>query len=166
LDLWRGIGDRASKIDLETKGVYLHSIYGVLRWSLYILIISKIIEVGLVKLEVLRAGLDLSVWSIITSQNTFFIYTLLILILINSIAMQKKWLNFSFGLPFAVVSYFFLFLHITSRNVFSGSEGFLVPAGPALITDMFVYLVVLIFGTIIFNHYSHKLIGTHKKHSK
>lgn len=154
---WTRTGDRIGKIDLETKKVYLHSIYTVLRFSLYALILSKVIEVGLIKLETIKYGLDVSVWSIITSVNGLFIYTLLLLIAINSVAMQKRWINFSFGLPFAIVSYFFLFLHMTSRNVFSNAQGFLVPAGESLITDVFVYLLVLIAGTMIFNYFSAKV---------
>jgi len=159
---WTRTGDRIGKIDMETKKVYLHSIYKVLRYSLYAIIVSKVIEVGLIRYEAAGLGLDVSVWDIIISQNSFFIYTLLILIALNSISMQKRWINFSFGLPFAIVSYFFLFLHMTSRNVFSGPEGFLIPAGPTLVTDVFIYLVVLIFGTIIFNYFSGKVIANLK----
>ena len=163
---WTRTGNRAGRIDMETKKVYLHSIYNVLRFSLYAIILSKIIEVGLIKLETVKYGLDVSVWSIITSANAFFIYTLLLLIAINSFAMQRRWINFSFGLPFAIVSYFFLFIHMTSRNAFSNAEGFLIPAGPTLVTDAFVYLLALIVGTIVFNYFSHKLLGTHKNKSK
>ncbi len=158
---WTRTGDRIGSIDLETKKVYLHSIYSVLRYSLWALIISKIIEVGLITISS-----SASVWSIITSVNGLFIYTLLLLIAINSFAMQRQWINFSFGLPFAIVSYFFLFLHMTSRNTFSNIDGFLIPAGPTLVTDAFVYVTALIVGTLVFNYFSDKVRKNLKKVNK
>lgn len=163
---WTRTGDRATKIDIETKKVYLHSIYNVLRFSLYGLVISKVIEVLLMTNLGVSAGLDVTAWTVITSQNGIVVYMLLVLLLLNSLAMQKRWINFSFGLPFAVVSYFFLFIHMTAKNTYGLIENFYVPADFAVIQDIFVYLLALIIGTIVFNHFSHKLIGTHKKHSK
>jgi len=160
---WTRTGDRIGKIDEDTKKIYLHSIYKVLRFSLYMIILSKIVEIGIITTLAKQEGLNVNIFDIFLSQNGAFIYTLLILLVINSVAMQKRWINFSFGFPFAIVSYFFLFLHMTSRSTFSGIEGYFVPGGELLVTDVFIYLVALIFGTMIFNYFSGKVLDNTKE---
>jgi len=154
---WTRTGDRVNKIDKTTKKIYLHSIYNVLRFSLYTLIGVKFLEVALVTIQLQAAQVPVSVSDVLLSQNGLFIYLLLILIAINSIAMQKRWINFTFGLPFAVVSYFFLFLHITSRQAFSNPLGFVTPAGEVFVIDVVIYLFALVVGTVVFNYFSEKV---------
>lgn len=154
---WTRTGDRINKIDKTTKKIYLHSIYNVLRFSLYALVGIKFLEVALVTTQLQSAQLPVSVWDVLLSQNGLFIYLLLILIAINSIAMQRRWINFAFGLPFAVVSYFFLFLHMTSRQAFSNPLGFVTPAGEVFLIDVIIYLFALVVGTVIFNYFSEKV---------
>ncbi len=160
---WTRTGDRKFKVDMETKKIYLHAIYFMLRLSLAMIILSKVVEVFMMKHFASQAGIDASVLDIILSHNGLFIYMLLLLIAINSFAMQKGWIKFWWALPFAIVSYFFLFLHMTSRTTFMDLRNFFIPAGDVIVIDMAVYVGALVIGTAVFNYFSKRVIAGLKK---
>lgn len=156
---WTRTGNRKDKIVPETKKVYLHTIYSVLRISLAVLFVAKVLEVFLVTNQLQQAGLDVTWLDTLMSHNVLLVMIFIILLGLNSFLMSRRAISFTFALPFAVVTYLFLFLHITSRSALQGIEGYVLPSGTVLYTDFAVYVVGLIIGAIAFNYYAKKVLA-------
>lgn len=154
---WTRTGDRKDKIDLETKKVYLHAIYNTMRISLGVIFVAKIIEISLVTIQLQRIGLDISWTDVLVSHNILFVMLLIVLIGLNSIMMARRAVSFALALPFAIVSYFFLFLHMTSRTATQAVQNYIFPAGQVALIDLTVYLAAVVIGALVFNYFSHKV---------
>jgi len=153
---WTRTGDRKNKVDLETKAIYLYPIYKILRLSLVMIILAKVVEIIIVMKIGSGLGLDVSAMDIILSANGVFLYTIILLTAINSFFMSRKLTNFAYSIPMAVVSYFFIFLHST-RNIYAEVGGYFVPAGDIVVSNIVWYLDALVIFWAVFTYFSGKV---------
>lgn len=154
---WTRTGERKNSIDITTKKVYLHAIYTTLRLSLGVMLVAKLLEGFIVTKELQASGLDISFFDVLISHNMLLILGFMVLLALNTALMMRRAINFSYALPFAIVTYFFLFLHMTARARFSSAEGFVYPSGEIILTDLAVYIAGLFVGTIVFNYFAKKV---------
>jgi len=156
---WTRTGNRGDNIDLETKKIYLMPVYWILRLSLIMVIISKILEVIFVKKLLSGYGLEVGFFEIATSEAMLFIFTLLVILAGNSFLMYKKKINYAYAIPLAVVSYFFLFVELTTLY-FRDLNFYVTKAGESGATKVIVYVAVLIVFYAVFRYFSNKIRST------
>jgi len=156
---WARTGERKDIVCLDTKKIYLPVIYGTLRISLYIMIVAYLAEIFLVRYFVGTNGLDITLFDLFTSVSGLFIGVVLLLQVINSTLMIHRKMPFWFGLPFAIVSYFVLFIgeQYLAANV--GIDGFLRSGFPGALAAFGFYISLVIITIVVFNHYSAKVRG-------
>ncbi len=150
---WTRTGSRKGKETKEAKELYLYPIYWILRFSLGMIILSKVLEVFLLLSFAKTRGIEASVFDIVLSSNAALIYLLLIILAINSAAMVARIANFSYALPLAITSYFFLFIHQVYVNNQS-IEGFFTPADINTFINICVYAIAVGVVFIVFNYFS------------
>lgn len=153
---WTRTGDRKDKIDLETKKVYLMPIYWTLRISLIVIIFTKLTEVIFVQNFISLYGLERGFWQIMTSDAMMFMFALLAILAMNSFLMYNRKINFSYAIPIAVVSYFFLFIELTTLSL-TDVNAYLVPATDSMVVKTCVYLATLVIFYASFRYFSNKL---------
>lgn len=153
---WTRTGKRKGKESKEAKELYLYPIYWILRFSLGMIVIFKLIELFMLMNFAEIQGLTVSLADIIFSANGAMIYMLIVILAINSAAMVKNVINFTYALPLAITSYFFLFLHQTTVNNLN-IGGYFTPADEHTMISVLIYVIMVGVVTIVFNYFSKKV---------
>ncbi len=94
-----------------------------------------------------------------TSEAMMFMFALLAILAMNSALMYTRKINFNYAIPIAVVSYFFLFIEITTLTT-RDINFYVLPAGDTMVSKACIYLASLIIFYAALRYFSTKIKKT------
>lgn len=153
---WTRTGTRRDHIDLRTKYMYINPLYWILRISLGLIIVSKIIEIVYLRYLATQSGFEASFIDIFVSHAGLPVYLLLIILTANTVGMYYKISSYFYGIPLSIVSWLFLSYYLM-RNDFINLDWYFIPVPDSFKWHVMIYCASVALCMLVFNTVRMKL---------